>query len=165
MIRSGQLKKKPKDKKGVVDDPIWPFIEPRNYIFPHLHFEIGVVNMVLENLYAFVEEQVEIVSPEEKVARNSIVIAEASLDQGKERLEVWHTEHDHEVARLRLERSYIASSLRGRELSNKQRKRFTVERDNKDREITQLIQQRKDIEKELTSRRKILAQKKKIFKS
>jgi len=162
MIRSGQLKE-PKDKKGVVDDPIWPFIEPRNYIFPHLHFEIGVVNMVLENLYAFVEEQVEIVSPEEKVARNSIVIAEASLDQGKDRLEVWHTEHDHEVARLRLERSYIASSLRGRELSNEQRIRYTLERDNKDREITQLIQQRKDIEKELTSRRKVLAQKKKDF--
>lgn len=162
MIRSGQLKE-PKDKKGVVDDPIWPFIEPRNYIFPHLHFEIGVVNMVLENLYAFVEEQVEIVSPEEKVARNSIVIAEASLEQGKDRLEVWHTEHDHEVARLRLERSYIASSLRGRGLSNEQRICYTLERDNKDREITQLIQQRKDIEKELTSRRKVLAQKKKDF--
>jgi hypothetical protein len=49
--------------------------------------------------------------------------------------------------------------LRGRGLSNEQRIRYTLERDNKDREITQLIQQRKDIEKELTSRRKVLAQK------
>ena len=66
-INSGQLKE-PKEKKGVVGDPIWPFIEPCNFIFPHLHFEIGVVNMVLENFYSFIEEQVELISPEEKVA-------------------------------------------------------------------------------------------------
>jgi hypothetical protein len=82
-IRTGQLKEA-WDKKGVVSEHVWPFIEPCNYIFPHLHFEIGVVNMVLENFYGFVEEQVEMISPEEKVARNSIIIAEASLEQGKE---------------------------------------------------------------------------------
>jgi len=82
-IRTGQLKEA-RDKKGVVSEHVWPFIEPCNYIFPHLHFEIGVVNMVLENFYGFVEEQVEMISPEEKVARNSIIIAEASLEQGKE---------------------------------------------------------------------------------
>jgi len=60
-INSGQLKE-PKEKKGVVGDPIWPFIEPCNFIFPHLHFEIGVVNMVLENFYSFIEEQVELIS-------------------------------------------------------------------------------------------------------
>jgi hypothetical protein len=43
--------------------------------------------MVLENLYSFIEEQVEMISPEEKVACNSIIISEVSLEEAKERLE------------------------------------------------------------------------------
>lgn len=48
-IINGQLKE-PKEKKGVVGEPIWDFIELATFIFPHLPFEIGVVNMVLEKL-------------------------------------------------------------------------------------------------------------------
>jgi hypothetical protein len=47
--------------------------------------------MVLENLCSFIEEQVEMVSPEEKVARCNIIIAEVSLEQAKERVNYWHT--------------------------------------------------------------------------
>ncbi len=36
-IKIGQLKEA-RDKKGVVGEPIWSFIEPHNLIFPHLHF-------------------------------------------------------------------------------------------------------------------------------
>jgi hypothetical protein len=110
-IKTGQLKEV-RDKKGVIREPIWSFIEPRNFIFPHLHFEIGVVNMVLDNFYGFVEEQVEVISPEEKVARNSIIILEVSLEQAKQRLEDWHMESDHTLARLRLEKSYIVSTMK-----------------------------------------------------
>ncbi len=78
-IKTGQLKEA-RDKKGVVGEPIWSFIEPCNFIFPHLHFEIGVVNMVLDNFYGFVEVHVELISPEEKVAQNSIIISEVSLE-------------------------------------------------------------------------------------
>jgi hypothetical protein len=81
-IRSGELNES-RDKKGVVDEPVWPFIEPCNYIFLRLHFEIGVVNMVLEKFYSFVEKQVESISPQGKVARNSIVFTEVSLEQGR----------------------------------------------------------------------------------
>jgi len=66
-IQDGKLKT-PKEKKGVVSKHIWSFIGPRYYIFPQLHFEIGVVNMVLDNFYEFIEDQVEILTPEEKVA-------------------------------------------------------------------------------------------------
>jgi hypothetical protein len=85
-IKNGEVKE-PREKKGVVDQPVWEFIQLENFIFPHLHFEIGVVNMVLENLYSFIEEQVEMISPEEKVACNSIIISEVSLEEAKERLE------------------------------------------------------------------------------
>jgi len=70
--------------KGVVSEPIWS-IEPKDFIFPQLHFEIGVVNMVLDNFYDFVEDKVEKLSPEEKVARNNIVVAEHGLEEVKEK--------------------------------------------------------------------------------
>jgi hypothetical protein len=34
--------------------------------------------MVLENFYGYAEEQVELISPEEMLARNSIIITEVS---------------------------------------------------------------------------------------
>jgi hypothetical protein len=56
-IKSGELKEA-REKKGVVAEPIRSFIALCSFIFPHLHF----VNMVLENFYGFVEEQVELIS-------------------------------------------------------------------------------------------------------
>ena len=74
-------------KKGIVSDPIIPFIEPENYIFPLLHFEIGAVNNVLDSLRNFVEDQVEIISEKEKVARNCVITADLSCTRAKEILE------------------------------------------------------------------------------
>jgi hypothetical protein len=48
-IQQGQLKQA-KDKLGVVDYPVWDFIEPRNYKLPQLHIEIGLTSNVLDNL-------------------------------------------------------------------------------------------------------------------
>jgi len=63
--------------------------QTKHYIFLQLHFEIGVVNMVLDNFYAFLEDQIEVLSPEEKTAHNSVLIAAASLQESKNALEEW----------------------------------------------------------------------------
>jgi hypothetical protein len=47
-----------KDISGIVDFPLWDFIEPSHFGFPQLHVEIGLVNNVLDSFYDFVEEQV-----------------------------------------------------------------------------------------------------------
>jgi hypothetical protein len=60
-----------------------------NYIFPPLHFESGILNMVLENLYSFIEDQVEVLSPEEKAGRNKVFIANVALQEAKEKLTSW----------------------------------------------------------------------------
>jgi hypothetical protein len=75
-----------------VSEHIWSFIEPKKYIFPQLHFEIGVINMVLDNFYGIIEDRVEVLSPEEKVARNSIIFAETSLQESKKNLEEWQSD-------------------------------------------------------------------------
>jgi len=110
-IQDGQLKTL-KEKKGVVLKHIWSFIEPQNYIFPQLHFAIGVVNMVIDNFYEFIEDQVEILTPEEKMAQNNIIITDAAGKEAKERLEQWLTDNFHNLSMLRLQKSYLAADLR-----------------------------------------------------
>jgi len=119
--------------------------------------------MVLESFYGFVEEQVELISREEKVARNSIIIAEVSLEQVKNRVEKWHKESDHVLARFQVERSYIVYSLRSRGLTNEPRNGITAERENRDRLISGMVEQRKNLEKDILLKRKILAEKKMGF--
>jgi hypothetical protein len=99
-IQDGQLKM-PKEKKGIVSKHIWSFIEPQNYIFPQLHFEIGVVNLVLDNFYEFIEDQVEFLTPEEKVAQNNVIITEAALKEVKGRLDEWLGGNHHTLSMLR----------------------------------------------------------------
>lgn len=53
---------------------IWDFIEPENYIFPVLHFEIGAVNNVLDSFFGFVEDRVEVLSEEEKLLRSRTIM-------------------------------------------------------------------------------------------
>jgi hypothetical protein len=52
------------------------------------------------------------ISPEEKVTCNNIIISEVSLDLAKEMLEDWHAMSNHKLARLWLEKSYITLTLR-----------------------------------------------------
>jgi hypothetical protein len=49
--------KEARQRKGIVGKPVRDFIEPKNYIFPMLHFEIGAV--MLDSFYGFVEDWVE----------------------------------------------------------------------------------------------------------
>jgi hypothetical protein len=60
--------REPQEILGVVDKPIWDFIQPDNYIFPKLHAEIGLVSNVLDKFYLFIDDQVEAVTPEEALA-------------------------------------------------------------------------------------------------
>jgi hypothetical protein len=44
------------------------------------------MNMVLDNLFPFIEDQVEVLSPEEKLSHNNIIIANNTLEEAKEKL-------------------------------------------------------------------------------
>jgi hypothetical protein len=51
----------------VVDFPLWEFIEVINYVYPVLHGEIGLVNHALDELYGILDDNVEVMSDEEKI--------------------------------------------------------------------------------------------------
>jgi hypothetical protein len=42
-----------KDICGIVDFPLWDFIQPSHKIFPQLHIEIGLINNILESFNDF----------------------------------------------------------------------------------------------------------------
>jgi hypothetical protein len=102
-IRNNNIKQ-PKEIKGIVSEHIWDFIKPKHYIFPQLHFKIGVVNMVLDNFYVFLEDRIKVLSPEEKTASNSVLIAEASLQESKNALEEWQSDAIFTSNNLRLQK-------------------------------------------------------------
>jgi hypothetical protein len=111
-IQNG-LRKEPRDKKGIVSEPIINFIEPKDYIFPQLHFEIGTVNNVLDALRAFIEEQVEVLSQEEREARNTKIIADVALERAKDNFSRFNSE---ELKFYKLEKVELNNRLRDRSL-------------------------------------------------
>jgi len=72
-----------------IDDPVWDFAQPENYIFPELHAEIGLMNNVLGNFYTFIDDQVEAVTQEELKSRNSFIVADVALTIATEHLREW----------------------------------------------------------------------------
>jgi hypothetical protein len=81
-----------------------------------LHFEIGTVNNVLDSLRGFIEDQVEVKSAEEKVARNQVIISEVSCTRAKEALSDWNSTGGSIELRVafRLEKKNINQALRAR---------------------------------------------------
>jgi len=49
-VAQGTLKT-PTEIRGVVDFPLWDFIEVINYVYPVLHGEIGLINLALDSFF------------------------------------------------------------------------------------------------------------------
>ena len=81
--------KLPREMLGVVNYPVWDFVEPQNYIFTELHVEIGLVNNVLDKFYSFIDDKVEAVTQEELTRRNSFIVADVALTRALNRLSNW----------------------------------------------------------------------------
>jgi hypothetical protein len=56
----------PQDIRGIVKFPVWDFIPVNNYIYPVLHGKIGLVNDAIDSFYGILDDNVEIMSDEEK---------------------------------------------------------------------------------------------------
>ena len=157
--------KTPKEIKGVVDYPVWDFIPIENYIFPQLHFEIGVVNMVLDNLYCFIEDRVEVLSPEEKVGRNKVIIANVALDEAKEKLASWTENKEVDLEMYRMEKNNISVALRSRDTLHGELESMMSERLELESLIEALVAERKELEAAVSGKRKAVTAAKKELKN
>lgn len=100
--------------RSVVDYPVWDFVEVSNYIYPVLHGEIGLINGVLDNFYDFLDDKVEVLSEEEKVAGINTIIADVAHDKAKQRLSNWQGNEGVTLISLRHEKQYVQGLLKQR---------------------------------------------------
>jgi len=95
-----------------VNDPVWDFIEPENYMFPQLHAEIGLVNNVLDKFYCFIDDQVEAISPEEALARNTYIMANVTVCNATQALSDWKETEGPQLEFNRYSRIGVARELK-----------------------------------------------------
>jgi hypothetical protein len=120
--------------------------------------------MVLDNFYNFIEDQIEVLSTEEKVARNSVTIAETSLEVSKKELEEWLSDTFFTLNNLQLQKSNIAAALKCRTLAQDERSNLLSEREITDGNISLMTDERKRMETGITLKRKLVGEKKKALK-
>lgn len=78
---------KPRDMKGVSEEPQWVEVEPALFICPLLHMEMGLVNKAVDEMMQFFDERVEVVPPEEQEQRKKVVEAARDARQARQRYE------------------------------------------------------------------------------
>jgi len=160
----GELKE-PKDIKGIVSLPVFDFVEPSHYIFPLLHFEIGAVNNLLDNFRAFVEDVIEVVSDEEKTARNRVIIADVSHTKAKQLIDQWNSDGGSiELRAYRVEKAQVTAMLRHQGLPRDEIQSLKVQKDELDATIEVLNAQQKLLEKDVSAKRAVLSEAKKALK-
>jgi len=160
------LLKEPSAIRGVVNDPIWDFIEPSHMVFPQLHIEIGLVNNVLDSFYLFIDDQVEAPTDEEKCSRNSYIIADVALTKAIKQLDEWKEVDGHNLQGYRDEAAQLRNSLkRSGAMNELERNAARNELVQLDQEIDRLVRERKTLEVNVKTRRTALQVAKKNHQS
>jgi len=160
------LLKEPSAIRGVVNNPIWDFIQPSNMVFPQLHIEIGLVNNVLDSFYLFIDDQVEAPTDEEKCSRNSYIVADVALTKAMDRLNEWKEVDAHNLEGHRFEASRINRELNTRGTINGiERTAARNELSDIQREIQTLLQEKKNLENNVKAMRAALQRAKKEHQS
>jgi len=144
-------------KKGIVSEPLIDFMQPENYIFPQLHFKIGAVNNVLDCPRAFIEEQVEVISDEERTLRNSKIIADMAYTKAKRKQDMFHRA----VLNFhKLERANLNRELKSRTISQETRNEMNEQKE----EMEYLTVEQKQLKQDVSSTRDVFAAASKVLK-
>jgi hypothetical protein len=149
--------KEARDILGIVNDPVWDFIEPENYIYPELHAEIGLVNNVLEHFYGFVDDQVERITQDELTLRNSYIVADVALSVAEQRLSDWKEDIGPQLEFHRVNRVDVNKELRRRDLDPETARGLKLQQQELDTAISAMVKHRKELEADRTLKRQCAA--------
>jgi hypothetical protein len=150
-----------KRKKGIVSEPLIDFIQPENYIFPQLHFEIGAVNNVLDRPRAFIEEQVEVISDEERTLWNSKIIADMAYTKAKRKQDMFNRA---DLNFYKLERDHLNSELRSRTISQETQNEMNEQKEEMEYWIATLTVEQKQLKQDVSSTRDVFVAASKALK-
>ena len=76
-------------RMGMQEEPLWDFIDPKHYLFPVLHAQIGLINDMLDFLNDWIDERIEVLADEELASRNARLMADVAHDEAEEEVERW----------------------------------------------------------------------------
>ncbi len=127
-VAEGMLKT-PTEIRGVVDFPLWEFIKVINYVNPVLHGEIGLVNHALDALYDILDDNVEVMSDEEKIICNTTILADAAFETSREKMEEWKATNRVDLSFHEILMDEITTSLQQHGISEEEKNRLRGERE------------------------------------
>ena len=145
-----------RDIRGIVNDPVWDFIEPENYMFPQLHAEIGLVNNMLDKFYSFIDDQVEAISPEEALARNTYIMADVAVCNATQALSDWKETEGPQLEFNRYNRIGLTKELKKKNQDQRIIMELRQQQQELDTMIAELVNNRKALETDVTLKRKAL---------
>ena len=106
---------------------MWDFIEVINYVYPVLHGEIGLINLALDSFYDILDDNVEVMSEEEKIIRNTTILTDAAFETSRETLEELKASTTDDVSFQEIVLEEILASLRQRGISEEEKNRLRGE--------------------------------------
>ncbi len=142
--------KEARDILGIINNPVWDFIEPQNYIFPELYAELGLVNNVLDNFYVFIDDRVEGLTANELTSRNAYIVVDVSLEVLLQKLKDWKEDSAPQLEFHRLNRIHVSQKLRKRGLDPLVVSDLRSQQQELDATIADLVRKRKDLEADLS---------------
>jgi len=148
--------KDPREVCGILNFPLWDFIQPSQYVFPQLHVEIGLINNVLDTFRDFVEEQVEVATPEERFCCNNMIMCDVATIKAKENLEQWKETDASDLAMQRYSKSLVSKALKARGISVEERESLVMQQKEIEQNIQALVEQRKRLELDVTQKQEKL---------
>lgn len=88
---------------------MFDFIEIYHYLFPVLHAEIGLVNNIMDALWEWIDERVELISEEERSIRNLRIVTELQWEWDRKELDDFMEEKYLELANYKKERRKLTT--------------------------------------------------------
>ena len=160
LVEEGTLKK-PTEIRGVVDFPLWDFIEVKYYVYPVLHGEIGLVNNALDAFSDILDDNIEVMSDEEKTARNTTIFADATLESAVEKLKDWKERSSIDVRFYEVLNSEIKDRLKGQGISQDERNELVAKRAEINKNIADMKAQPKLLEEDVKNKNELFSAAKK----
>ncbi len=106
-----------------------------HYVYLVLHGEIGLVNNALDAFYDILDDNIEVISDEEKIAHNTTILADAALEAALENMKDWKASSAVDLSFYEIFKSEIRSNLRRRGISEEEKNWLLCERE----EINEMI--------------------------
>jgi len=160
LVEEGTLKK-PTEIRGVVDFPLWDFIEVKYYVYPVLHGEIGLVNNALDAFSDILDDNIEVMSDEEKTARSTTIFADATLESAVEKLKDWRERSSIDVRFYEVLNSEIKDRLKGQGISQDERNELVAKRAEINKNIADMKAQPKLLEEDVKNKNELFSAAKK----